>query len=558
MTLRTLAPTAQDKLRQVLDWSSGAVSITKKAELLAQLRAELPDIEVWRQIDLRMLEDQQRTRGAVHELTLTQAELQKLIDQLSAPPWFVGTFLKLVSCSKGLQALVAAGSGLRLVQIADALDPHALVKGQQVFLNGDLNVLIEPAAAELHPCGETAIFDRVLPDGRIVLKCRDEEVVADPAGALNVAELEPGQRVRWLRSCFVALENVPDSARQRFAIDNLAARPPHRIGGQRDNVRRLTMILTASLVDPQRAARYGLDGRNSVLLIGPPGCGKTSMTRLAAGEIQKLVGKRCAFLVVKPAEWESCWVGETEANIRHTFRQLHKAAADGPAILYLDEIDSIGRSRGMVANHHADAALGALLAELDGFARRGNTAIIASTNRKDLLDHALLQRISDYELVIRRPDMRGAREIFDIHLPPQLPFSPNGSKAKTTRDELIDLAVSKLYGPNADNELCTIKFRDGKSRTVRAGELVSGRLIEQISKAARQAAFERDLQGDGTGISAQDMLEAISAAIPKLASALTIRNVYSYLEDLPHDLDVVAVEPIRRRVTHPHRFERRA
>jgi hypothetical protein len=150
--------------------------------------------------------------------------------------------------------------------------------------------------------------------------------------------------------------------------------------------------------------------------------------------------------------------------------------------------------------------------------------------------------------------MRGARAIFDIHLPESLPYHANGSSPLDTRNEMIEVAVSRLYAPNADNALCTVRLRDGKTRGIVARELASGRMIEQICRAARHAAFLRDLRNDDAGIRLADMEHAVSDAIERLATTLTPRNAHAYVSDLPQDVDVVSVEPVVRRVARPHRY----
>jgi SpoVK/Ycf46/Vps4 family AAA+-type ATPase len=227
---------------------------------------------------------------------------------------------------------------------------------------------------------------------------------------------------------------------------------------------------------------------------------------------------------------------------------------DGFAVLFLDEIEAVGRIRGSAVGHHSDKFLAALLAELDGFTDRGGVAIIAATNRKDMVDPALLERLSDVEIHVSRPDMRGARAIFQIHLPESLPYSPNGASAEDTRLEIIETAVSRFYSPNAENELCILRFRDGKTRTVTARELASGRIFEQICRAARQAAFLRDVRGGEPGLRVADIENAVSHAMKRLASTLSLRNVHAYLSDLPQDVDVVSVEPVVRKVSRPHRY----
>jgi hypothetical protein len=150
--------------------------------------------------------------------------------------------------------------------------------------------------------------------------------------------------------------------------------------------------------------------------------------------------------------------------------------------------------------------------------------------------------------------MRGAREIFEVHLPESIPFSPNGTEASSTRDDLIDRAVSQLYSPNGDNSLCTIRFRDGKERVVTARELVSGRSIEQICKAAARKAYLRYLDTREHGVRAEDMDQAVSESIARWTTTLTRNNAHAYLSNLPQDVDVVAVEPVARRVRGYHQY----
>jgi SpoVK/Ycf46/Vps4 family AAA+-type ATPase len=258
--------------------------------------------------------------------------------------------------------------------------------------------------------------------------------------------------------------------------------------------------------------------------------------------------------VVKPGEWEDPFVGVTQQKIRNCFDALRRASEMGMVLLFLDEIETIGRIRGGLAAHHADKFLGALLAEIDGFADRSNVAIITATNRKDLVDPALLERLSDVEISVRRPDMAGAREIFGIHLPKTIPYSSNGTTSGEARQQIIDAAVARFYSPNADNGLCQLRLRDGKTRTIVARELASGRCIEQVCRAARVQAYNRDASGGEAGLRLTDMESALSDAMEKLASTLTRANVHAYISDLPQDVDVVSVEPIIRKVQRSYRY----
>ncbi len=423
-----------------------------------------------------------------------------------------------------------------------------------MFLNESLTAVVAKAFNQFPQVGETATFSRRTGDGRLVVRCRDDELVLDAAGPLVDAELKEGDSLRIDRAAWMAYEKLERTAGRRYLMEDVPTVRAEQVGGQQANLDALLAALTTTLVAPEKAKMYGLTGRRSVLMIGPPGCGKTLMARVAAAEVARSSGRKCRFAVVKPSEWEDPYVGVTQQNIRHCFQSLREAAQDGLAVLFMDEIECAGRIRGSAVGHHGDKFLAALLAELDGFTSRDGVALICATNRKDLVDPALLERISDLEIQVGRPDLRGAKEIFHVHLPESLPYHANGQSSGETRQAMIENAVSRLFSPNAENQLCTLKFRDGKTRAVAARELLSGRAIEQICRAARQRAFLRDVRRQEAGLQHQDLDEAISAAIERMGTMLTPQNARVYLTDLPQDIDVVAVEPVVRHVGRAHRY----
>ena len=295
---------------------------------------------------------------------------------------------------------------------------------------------------------------------------------------------------------------------------------------------------------------FGLPTSNVLLLHGPPGTGKTYLVRAALSEIQRRSGKKVMFAVVNAAGWESPYVGVTQQNISNLFASLRRAAEDGQiAVCFVDEIDAIGRTRGGLSSHHADRALATFLTELSGFKSLPNVSVVAAANRKDILDPALLSRFGD-EIEVPRPDLRTAREIFEVHLPSESPYATG-----STRREMIDLAVSKLYAPNADAELCILKLRDGRTRPVLLHELVSARLIQQIAQSAGRTACVRASQEEGIcEFHVEDMQAAIEDARDRLRDSLTHFNAHSMLDSLPADESVVAVEHVRRRVERSYRY----
>lgn len=529
------------------------LDLDKKLEWLQRIREESP--ELVGHLERFLITKIREITLGVAKAQEHQAELKELLNDFRSTPWFPAIVLSQVETSQGTRVMVmTGGNSRRIVQLEKNMVGQPLGAGEEVFLDKNLNLVVAKTPNGLPSCGETGLFERRTADGRIVLRCRDEEVVVEVAAPLKDCPLNRGDQLRWDRMAWMAFEKMDRQEGRQFMLQQIPDGGLDQVGGHETGFKKLLEALTAALASPEKAMQYGISRQRSILMIGPPGCGKTLMARIAAAEVQRRSGQQCHFAVVKPAEWESPWVGETQQNIRACFTALREAAKTGVAILFLDEIEAIGRIRGSGVAQHNDKALAALLAELDGFADRQSIAIIAATNRTDLVDPALLERLSDVEIRVDRPSQDAARAIFRIHLPDSLPLSPNGTKAAITHHDVIEVAVSRLYSPNAGTELCTLKFRDGKTRTVQARELVSGRFITQICHTVKHSAFLRDLRGDEPGIRIADMEEAITDGMERLAHTLTRHNVGAYLTNLPQDMDVVSVNPIIRRIKRPHQY----
>ncbi len=539
-------------MQELLSFGDGAPGTRDKLRILQELRQRAGEEALG--VDLHLLACLEKMHRGLVEARERQGELKAVLEKLSADPWYPAVFLDGVAMEDGPRALVACNGSRRVVGLAEGVEADSLSPGDEVLLGQGQNVVMMRSLYGLERFGETATFERLTPDGRLVLKWRDEDVVVEAAAALRGADLSRGDLLRWDRYAWMAFEKLERPDGRHHFLEETPDVGPESVGGQAEALGRLLDALTAALVAPDKARSYRLKPQRSILMWGPPGCGKTLMARVAAAEVARLSKQQCRFAVVKPAEWENPYVGATQQNIRNCFAALAEAAEDGFVVLFMDEIEAVGRIRGGLGTHHSDKFLAALLAELDGFRQRKGVAVIAASNRKDLIDPALLERISDMDLHVGRPDMRGARAILHIHMPDAVPYSPNGKAAEETRREMIEAAVSRLYSPNADNELCLLRFRDSTQRRVAARELVSGRLLEQVSTDARHRACLRDIRTGEEGVRLEDMESALDCAMERLASALTVRNVHAYLTQLPHDVDVVAVEPIERKVKRPHRY----
>jgi ATP-dependent 26S proteasome regulatory subunit len=550
---RTLTETLYAILRST---GENAPGLDEKVNVVQRVRRD-PDES--RNLDEFLIGELTRLHAALEEAKLCvarsrekQAELAQEIEKTHGVPLHEAFFVEMVETSGRQLAMVAHRGGRHLAELSDDLQSLALAAGDAVFLAQDLSLII--GKGHNGSCvGETATVQRRLSRDRVVIRDRDTDMVIYIAGVLAGKELQPGDQVLWRRDVGMAYEIVPVESTPSFiSLEEILDTPPRPLGGLQDTLRRITSMFTLSFVAPELAARYGVsDFNKSLLFDGPPGTGKTSAARHIAYHVAQKTGVACRFASVNGAELESPWVGETQRNVRQLFQSLNEY--DGPAILYIDEVEAIARHRGEMTGHHSDKFLSQWLTCLDGFKRRDRVAVIASTNRKDLVDPALLERISGVAVHIGRPSRDGAREIFEIYLPESVPFHGNGRAPSATRRGVIDSAVARMFDPNADTDVAVVRFRDGRSRSVAARELVSGRLIEQISQAARQQAFERHAGGGEEGVSHRDIEEAVADAIERLATTLTVRNVRHYVTDLPQDVDVVAVDPVRRKVRR-HRY----
>ena len=165
------------------------------------------------------------------------------------------------------------------------------------------------------------------------------------------------------------------------------------------------------LKNPEKFARVGARIPRGVLLVGPPGTGKTLISKAVAGEAG------VAFFSISGSEFVEMFVGVGASRVRDLFRRAKEHA---PAILFVDEIDAVGRHRGAGVgggNDEREQTLNQILVEMDGFDERTNVIVIAATNRPDVLDPALLRPGRfDRRVALDLPDIKGREAILGVHL----------------------------------------------------------------------------------------------------------------------------------------------
>jgi AFG3 family protein len=174
------------------------------------------------------------------------------------------------------------------------------------------------------------------------------------------------------------------------------------------------MEIVDFLQNPKKYTNLGGKIPKGVLLVGPPGTGKTLLAKAVAGEAG------VPFFSLSGSDFVEMFVGVGASRVRDLFKQAKEKA---PCIIFIDEIDAIGRARGknlmQGSNDERENTLNQLLAEMDGFGTDSGVIIMAATNRPDILDSALMRPGRfDRQITVDRPDLNGREEIFKVHLQP--------------------------------------------------------------------------------------------------------------------------------------------
>lgn len=446
---------------------------------------------------------------------------------------------------------VSVGGAERMVGLDPDLAGASLAEGDAVLLNADLTLVVAKTERPRAATGDVAVFEKFSDDGEILVKAGGgPDLCVKPINGLKADCLERGDSVLIDRVHKYAIHKLSDNnVRLPFEMQDIDDVGEDDVGGLEAAKEKVFNMLSLCLLHREVAGRYRRGDNVRIMLTGPPGVGKTLLAKLLAARISKDNRGLVRFLSIKPSEWVTCWAGETEQAIRKTFLAISRLAAQGGfVVVYLDEVEGFCRIRG--TNHGTtayDDFTNAFLAEVDGIKSLRNVAIISSTNRPDLLDPAARSRLGQVTIRIGAPRMDAARQILGVHLAVGDPWAAPGERERT-----IEAIVSLLYAPNSDlARICRVKFADGTSREIRTAEIVSGRMLAQIAAGIRDRAALREIAGGAPGISHEDVSEPTETAVGGLAAVLTRQSISNYIDDLPQDLTVTAVERLLR-TTNPN------
>ncbi|MBW5446400.1 AAA family ATPase [Cohnella sp. CFH 77786] len=269
------------------------------------------------------------------------------------------------------------------------------------------------------------------------------------------------------------------------------------VGGLDDVKKKIRMNFILPLKQPEVFAAYGKEAGGSLLLYGPPGCGKTFLARAVAGEIE------ANFMHIELQAILSMYVGQSEHNLHDIFE---KARENKPCVIFIDELDAMGGSRHQMRQHHDRMLVNQLLMELDGLQTHNNQVfVIGATNTPWYLDSAL-----------RRPGRFN-----------HLVFVPPPGEAE--RQKILEL---KLSGKPTDSLNLT--------RIAAETRHFSGADLEQVVKDAVESAMERTFEtGDIQPITQEDLKKSLKSRKPTTLEWFSTAKNYATFSDVNRDYQIV-------------------
>jgi len=559
-------PVVEDGLIQML-LHEDHLSFDAKHDRLRSIRRMSEEAEA--HVDQALLGEIGHLRAGLREAQALQQEIREAYEELdtayrrlSAPPLYPATFLEYRTIGERKTALVCYDNSRRFVNIADEFDSAAVKTGDQILLSGDLNVIVDQVACTLLDDGETAMFERYADGGRLVLSRRDEEVIASPSESLREGTLKKGDEVRWSPAAGIAFERIERSSGDHLFLEAIPKLTFADIGGLDAVVDALKNVVLLQLLHSDLASRYGVRPERAVLLVGPPGTGKTMLVRALVNWLSTLSPTGDAkFINIKPGELESMWYSQTEARIREVFSVAREAAAADPTlpvVMFFDEVDWIATARGGDIHRVDDRAVDALAVELEGLEDRGNILVVAATNRRDILDPALVRpgRLADKVIEVGRPNRCAARAILSKYFREDMPYVSDSASECGGRNGIVESALSRLYSPNGEGDVALLTFRDGTKRMIKIRDVLTGATIAKVAGDAARRACLREIETKERGIRMADVSAAIADEMESAGRMLTPANCFRHLTDLPHDADVVNVEPVRRKPANVLRYIR--
>jgi len=430
---------------------------------------------------------------ATKELTKAKAQL----NQLAGPPMTFATMVRVYSSTTDEQqvqhasAEVVSGNRRMIVPVAANLQASRLEPGRTVLLNENMVVVRQ---ADTDTLGMVRTVKQILEDGRLlVTDGGGNAAVVRRAGTMERENLNVGDRVTVDASMRFALAPVPAENDGDMVLEEIPDVTFGDIGGLDRQIDRIRDAVQMPFQHRDLFRRYDLNPPKGVLLYGPPGNGKTLIAKAVANALSEgTADGKGVFLSVKGPELLNKFVGESERLIRMIFKRARERAADGkPVIVFIDEMDSLLRTRGTgVSSDMETTIVPQFLAELDGVESLDNVMVIGASNRIDMIDPAVLRpgRL-DVKIRIDRPKAEQAGQIIRHYLTDDLPLA-QGVDAKA----LTDVLVNDIYSMDEHRHVCDVCDEQNRWHPVHMADLVSGAVLKNIVDRAKTRAVKISIE----------------------------------------------------------------
>ncbi|MHB8584685.1 MAG: AAA family ATPase [Thermoplasmatota archaeon] len=435
----------------------------------------------------------ERLRARVSQQNQEIAELQTVVkayeekfNQIKEPPLLSAYVLRVTGPDLEQREVVVAHGNQVLKVNTGNLEKRQLKQGQYVWIHPKTYAIISSAKQF-----EQGIVAKVVDiyQEKLVITMGDgferKIIEMDPTIA---DEIKIGYEISLLPPSLEILEVRPSSEIRDLFLGETPNVRYAQIGGLEEIIERIRDVVELPYKEPDLFAQIRLKAPKGVLLYGPPGCGKTLIGKAVATE------NKMTFFNVKVADILSKWVGESENMIKALFR---KARENAPSIIFFDEFDALGTTRGVqdTAGVHKNI-IAQILSEMDGIEGLKDVYILGATNRPDMIDAALLRPGRFDEVIeIPRPDKNAARRIVDIYLAPDLPLAKDFVQQHGSKEKAIvavkEALLEELYGDNKWVEFKLDPEAKESVKTIKRKDIVSGALIESIVTTAKKNYVKR-------------------------------------------------------------------
>lgn len=536
----------------------------KSTALLDQVLGMLPPDDPRAAQYLMLLRHQLETdERQFEEARQALVEFEEAYEKLTQPANRIGVYLGQPESSPGDTALVAVGDQEFVVNIDPNLDVDELKVGTRIMVNDAYAVVgvLGPAQS-----GPIAKIGDVLDENRL-------RVSTDPQGLqgrivyrgedLKDVELKTGDEVRMEPNFKVALELFAGNDTKDYFLEEVPEIPWEKIGGQQDAIQLIRDTIELPLLYPELFERFGKKPLKGILLYGPPGCGKTLIGKATAYNLTRTYNERTGqnlkeyFMLINGPQILNMWLGETERQVREIFQSAREKAKAGHLVfIFIDEAESLLRTRSNTrgGSFIQNTIVPQFAAEMDGLVSLENVVVMLTSNRPDYIDPAILrpERI-DRKVKINRPDKGAARDILEIYLHKDLPFSPDilrehGGDVEKTRQALVDHALAQIFRQAPETEFVEVYTRSGGVETLYFKDLLSGALLMSLVERAKDYAIKRaiDVKSSNEGISADDLSRAITSEFRENEIFPKTDTLEDWLKLLDYEPEnVVTIKPIR-------------